>query len=87
VTTVDFTLTGVVAGGDAIAREATGRVVFVRGGLPGEQVRAKIVEQKKDFARADVVEVVSASSRRLRRLRMDAQLGGRSARDEASDRP
>jgi 23S rRNA (uracil1939-C5)-methyltransferase len=64
VTTVDFTLTGVVAGGDAIAREASGRVVFVRGGLPGEQVRAKIIEQKKDFARADVVEVVSASSHR-----------------------
>jgi 23S rRNA (uracil1939-C5)-methyltransferase len=64
VTTVDFTLTGVVAGGDAIAREASGRVVFVRGGLPGEQVRAKIVEQKKDFARADLVEVVTASPHR-----------------------
>ena len=64
VTTVDFTLTGVVAGGDAIAREASGRVVFVRGGLPGEQVRAKIIEQKKDFARADVVEVVVASPHR-----------------------
>ena len=63
-TTVDFTLTGVVAGGDAIARETTGRVVFVRGGLPGEQVRAKIVEQKKDFARAEVVEVVTASPHR-----------------------
>jgi 23S rRNA (uracil1939-C5)-methyltransferase len=64
VTTVDFTLTGVVAGGDAIAREVTGRVVFVRGGLPGEQVRAKIVEQRKDFARAEVVEVVVASPHR-----------------------
>jgi 23S rRNA (uracil1939-C5)-methyltransferase len=64
VTTGDFTLTGVVAGGDAIAREASGRVVFVRGGLPGEQVRAKIVEQKKDFARAELVEVVTASPHR-----------------------
>ena len=61
VTTVDFTLSGVVAGGDALAREDSGRVVFVRGGLPGEQVRARIVEQKKDFARADLVEVVTAS--------------------------
>ena len=64
-TAVDFTLTGVVAGGDALAREASGRVVFVRGGLPGEQVRATIVEQKKDFARADLLEVVTPSPFRI----------------------
>lgn len=50
-----------VAGGDALARDADGRVVFVSGALPGERVRAAIVQSKKDFARAKVVDVLEAS--------------------------
>lgn len=64
-TTAEIQLTGVVAGGDALGREASGRVVFVRGGLPGELVRVRVVEQKKDFARADVVEVLTPSPHRV----------------------
>jgi 23S rRNA (uracil1939-C5)-methyltransferase len=64
-TVIELDLSSVVAGGDAIGREASGRVVFVRGGLPGEKVTAEIVEQKKDFARADVVEVLQPSPHRL----------------------
>ena len=44
-----------VAGGDALARDDEGRVVFVRGALPGEVVNAEVVDAKKDFARAEVV--------------------------------
>ncbi len=54
-----------VAGGDALARD-DGRVVFVRGALPGEVVAADVVEAKKDFARAEVVEVVEPSANRVR---------------------
>lgn len=53
------------AGGDAIARDAGGRVVFVAGALPGETVRAELVEERRDFARARVVEVVSPSPDRI----------------------
>ena len=48
------------AGGEAVARD-DGRVVFVRGALPGERVRARLVEERRSFARADLVEVVRAS--------------------------
>src|SRR5688500_13537654 len=53
------------AGGDAIARDDGGRVVFVEGALPGERVRARIVQAKKDFAKAGVVDVVEASPDRV----------------------
>jgi 23S rRNA (uracil1939-C5)-methyltransferase len=54
-----------VAGGSALARDGDGRVVFVRGALPGEQVRARVVEAQRDFARADVVEILEASPDRV----------------------
>ncbi|HUP87580.1 MAG TPA: TRAM domain-containing protein [Acidimicrobiales bacterium] len=54
--------TAMAAGGDAIARDRDGRVVFVEGGLPGEGVRARVVHAKKDFARATVLDVVGPPS-------------------------
>jgi tRNA/tmRNA/rRNA uracil-C5-methylase (TrmA/RlmC/RlmD family) len=65
VRTVELIPTAMVAGGDALARDANGRVVFVSGALPGERVRAKVVHEKKDFARAVVVEVLDPSPLRV----------------------
>jgi 23S rRNA (uracil1939-C5)-methyltransferase len=53
------------AGGDAIARLADGRVAFVRGALPGELVNVEIVQAKKDYVRAELVEVVEPSAHRV----------------------
>jgi 23S rRNA (uracil1939-C5)-methyltransferase len=53
------------AGGDAIARIEDGRVAFVRGALPGELVDIEIVQSKKDFVRAEVRDVVEASTARV----------------------
>ncbi len=56
---------GAVAhGGTCVARHE-GFVVFVRHALPGERVRARVTEQTKHFARADAVEVLVASPRRV----------------------
>jgi tRNA/tmRNA/rRNA uracil-C5-methylase (TrmA/RlmC/RlmD family) len=55
----------IVAGGDGLAREDNGRVVFVRGGLPGERVDVRFTEERRDFARADIVRVVAASPDRV----------------------
>lgn len=55
----------VVAGGDGLAREASGRVVFVPGVLPGEEVAVRLVTAKRDFARGEVVEVLEASPARV----------------------
>jgi tRNA/tmRNA/rRNA uracil-C5-methylase (TrmA/RlmC/RlmD family) len=55
----------VAAGGDAIAREPEGRVVFVPGALPGELVRVRLVASKRDFARAELIEVLEAAPERV----------------------
>ena len=52
-------------GGNGIAREPDGRVVFVEGALPGETVRAEIVSRGKDFWRARTLEVVEAAASRV----------------------
>ena len=52
-------------GGHCLARAADGRVVFVRYALPGERVRAVVTEVHKGYLRADTVEVIEASPRRV----------------------
>ena len=54
-----------VYGGDGLGRLGDGRVVFVPGAWAGEQVRAEIVEEKKHFVKAKLVEVVERSPDRL----------------------
>ena len=55
-----------VYGGDGLGRLGDGRVVFVPGAWAGEQVRAEIVEEKRRFVKARLVEVVEASPERMR---------------------
>ena len=62
---IELTIHKVVAGGDGLAREADGRVVFVPATLPGELVRVRLTEVKKDLARAALVQVVEASPDRV----------------------
>jgi 23S rRNA (uracil1939-C5)-methyltransferase len=62
---LELDVTDVVAGGDGLAREANGRVVFVRGALPGERVVARLTDERRDFARAEVVRVVTPSVNRV----------------------
>ena len=50
-----------VAGGDAMARDADGRVIFVPGALPGELVEVELETAKKDYAKARVVEILERS--------------------------
>src|SRR3954463_13793008 len=61
---VTLELTGVAHGGEAIGRHE-GRVFFVPYGLPGETVVAEIVQDKADYARAEIVEIVEASPDRV----------------------
>lgn len=57
-------ITSLSHSGEGIARHE-GRVVFVPFALPGETVRAEIVEDKKNFQRARLVEVLKASPDRI----------------------
>jgi 23S rRNA (uracil1939-C5)-methyltransferase len=54
-----------VAGGDALAREPSGRVVFVAGALPGERVEAVLVDERRDYARATASAILRASPGRV----------------------
>ena len=54
-----------VAGGDALGRLGDGRVVFIAGALPGELVDIEVLQAKKDFARARLVDVVEVSPNRV----------------------
>ena len=54
-----------VYGGDALGRLSDGRAVFIPFGLPGETVRARIVDEKRGHVRADLVELLEASPKRI----------------------
>jgi len=59
------TPTAVVAGGDALARDPGGRVVFVAGALPAERVAVEVVGGGRGFARARVVDVLDPAPGRV----------------------
>lgn len=52
-------------GGESLGRLADGRAVFVPYALPGETVRIQMVEEKKRFARAELIEVLEPSPKRI----------------------
>ncbi len=54
-----------VAGGDAMSRLEDGRVAFVTGALPGEQVDVTIRNDRKDFVKATVTDVIEPSPFRV----------------------
>lgn len=63
---ITVTLTGIAHGGSAVGR-VDGRVVFVRGAIPGETVRAQITGEgrKGRFLTAETTEVLHASPDRV----------------------
>lgn len=61
----EIELKDIAHGGVCVGRGSDGRVVFVRGGIPGELVRVRIVSEKKKFARGFVAGVAEASPHRI----------------------
>jgi 23S rRNA (uracil1939-C5)-methyltransferase len=53
-----------IAGGEALGRHPDGRAVMIGGALPGERVRVRIVAAKRDWLRAETIEVLSAAPER-----------------------
>jgi 23S rRNA (uracil1939-C5)-methyltransferase len=54
-----------VYGGESLGRLADGRAVFVPYTIPGETVSVKLVEDKPRFARAELIEVLAPSPKRV----------------------
>jgi 23S rRNA (uracil1939-C5)-methyltransferase len=61
---LELMCTALANGGDGIGRHPDGRVMFLTGALPNEEVRVTITQNKKDFARATVTEVLQAAPER-----------------------
>ncbi len=60
----DLLMENMAHGGSAMGRHDN-RVVFVPYTLPGERIRARIVDEKKNFAHGEVVEIVEPSPHRV----------------------
>ncbi len=61
---VDVRVDSLAYGGNGVAR-VDGFVVFVRGGLPGDRVRARVTKTKRGFAEAVAEEVLEPSRDRV----------------------
>jgi len=63
---VQVSLTSIAKGGEAVGRLDDGRVVFVRGGVPGELVEIEVTDDSRaSFWRGHVTEVIEPSPDRV----------------------
>ena len=63
--TFDIKLEKLTYGGEAMGRLPDGRAIFVPFGLPGELVRVHLVQDKQNFARGELLEILTASPDRI----------------------
>lgn len=62
---LDLHPTGMTSDGDAVARDSAGRVVFIGGALPGENVRVEIVSERPKSATGRLIEILESSPQRI----------------------
>lgn len=60
-----LTLDSFAYGGESFGRLPDGKATFVPFALPGEKVRIQLVEEKRGFARGELIEVLEASPDRI----------------------
>jgi len=63
--TFDLQLEKQTFGGDALGRLPDRRAVFIPFGLAGEKVRVRLTEDKKNFVRGEIVEILEPSKDRI----------------------
>lgn len=59
--TLELTIDTLVAGGDGLARDPDGRVVFVPHAAPGDRARVRLVDERKQFARGEIEALLAPS--------------------------
>ncbi len=60
-----LTLIDMAHGGLALGRDKSGRAIFVPFAIPGETVRVRVPDDKRGFARAELLEIVKPSPDRV----------------------
>ncbi|MFN8386960.1 MAG: TRAM domain-containing protein [Anaerolineales bacterium] len=64
-------------GGDSMGRLPDGRAVFVPFGLAGEKVRVRLTEEKKNFARGEILQILKIAKDRIQpRCKHFGECGG-----------
>lgn len=63
--TVELNTSAMAVGGEAVARDPSGRVVFVAGALGGERLHAEVIDERRSYARAVSVAVTESSPDRV----------------------
>ncbi|RMH01438.1 MAG: class I SAM-dependent RNA methyltransferase [Chloroflexi bacterium] len=58
-------LTKMAHGGTAMGRDKNGRSIFVPFALPGERVRVRLLDEKSNYSRAELIEILTPSSKRI----------------------
>ncbi len=61
----EITLEKLTYGGEAMGRLPDGRAVFVPFGLPNEIVKIKLTQEKQNFARGEIIEIIKSSPERI----------------------
>lgn len=64
--TVTLKIDRLTYGPDAIAKDSDGKAIFVSGGVPGDTVKAEIVEDAGRYAKARIVQIVEPSEARVK---------------------
>lgn len=74
---LELRIDGIAAGGAGVGRDTDGRAVFVHRTAPGERVTARVIEEKKRWARARLQRVLDpAPARRDAPCRFYGRCGG-----------
>ncbi|NLA92781.1 MAG: class I SAM-dependent RNA methyltransferase [Spirochaetales bacterium] len=61
---IELTIDKMVAKGEALARHE-GKAIFIPGAIPGERLLVELTEERRDFSRAKIVEILEASKERI----------------------
>jgi 23S rRNA (uracil1939-C5)-methyltransferase len=73
----EITLEKLTYGGEAMGRLPDGRAIFVPFGLPNEVVKIRLTQEKQNFARGEIVEIIKPSLERINaKCKHFAQCGG-----------
>jgi len=73
----EITLTTLTYGGEAMGRLQDGRAVFIPFGLPGERVSVRLTDEKKNFARGEIIKILESSKDRIQpRCKHFGECGG-----------
>ncbi|MEZ5360190.1 MAG: 23S rRNA (uracil(1939)-C(5))-methyltransferase RlmD [Candidatus Zixiibacteriota bacterium] len=62
---IEFDITDLAYNGKSIGYDESGKVIFIKGGLPGERVRAQIVKAKRNYSTAKLLEILTKSPERI----------------------